>query len=178
MKVKNAAPAQFMHGKPSKDSNGYYYVTPTHKQKYRERQEIYQQNQSPRQKWNSLAFADAHKQIQVLWKNPEQVELITQQWKDAMRIGPNNRTYEDAKGWKFACLQDDWKTAHPYEAWYTDYLQAISAKAAEKTEKEHVSDFMLRHQAEILEAQAAELRAQLAARHPQTQQPADNNQNP
>ncbi len=84
-----------------------------------------------------------------------------------MRIGPSNQTYPDAKGWKFAMLQVDWKAEHPFETWYEQYLAEISQKAAEKTASEDTSDYMLRHQAEILEAQAAELRAKLKARHQQ-----------
>jgi len=167
MDVKSASPVQALHGKPSKDSAGYYYVTPQGKQKYRERQETYQRNQSPRQKWNSLSFAATHKQIRLLWADPEQVNLITQQWRDAMRLGPQNRVYDDAKGWKFAWLQLQWKEEHPFEAWYTEYLAEISDTAAQKTSAEEVSDYMLRHQAEILESQAAALRAELRARHPE-----------
>ena len=92
-------------------------------------------------------------------------ERVTQEWQTAMKIGPNNRPYPDAKGWKFAMLQVEWKVNNPYEAWYEQYLTEISQKAEEKTSAEDVSDYMLRHQAEILEAQAAALRAQLKARH-------------
>ena len=38
-------------------------------------------------------------------------------------------------------------------------------RGKKKTSAEDVSDYMLRHQAELLEALAAELRAQLKARH-------------
>ncbi len=62
-------------------------------------------------------------------------------------------------------LQQQWKVEHPFEQWYDEYLAEISATATEKTSSEDVSDYMLRHQAEILEAQAAALRAQLKARH-------------
>ncbi len=165
MNVTNDSPVRLLHGKTEKSSKGYYYVTPRGKQKYRNREETYQQKQSPKQKWNSLAFSEAHKQMLILWADEEQVAQITQAWKDAMHRGPKDRIYEDAKGWKFAFLQEQWKQEHPFEPWYEEYLRAISEEAAQKTEAEEVSDYMLRHQAEILEAQAAALRKQLNASH-------------
>lgn len=90
---------------------------------------------------------------------------VTEEWNAAMRIGANNRPYSDPKNWKFAMLQHEWKVEHPFEQWYAEYLAEISATATEKTSSEDVSDYMLRHQAEILEGQAAALRAQLKARH-------------
>ena len=113
----------------------------------------------------SIAFTYAHLQIRQIWSNQQQLDQVTQEWQAAMRIGPSNQTYPDAKGWKFAMLQVDWKAEHPFETWYEQYLAEISQKAAEKTASEDTSDYMLRHQAEILEAQAAELRAKLKARH-------------
>ena len=165
--VQTDSPAMLMHGKTTKSSRGYYYEGVRGQQLYRERNETYQKVQSPRQKWNSLAFSFAHKQIRILWTTQEQIDQVTQQWQAAMKIGPNNRPYPDAKGWKFAMLQVEWKAEHPFEAWYEQYLAEISQKAAEKTASEDTSDYMLRHQAEILEAQAAALRAQLKARHKQ-----------
>ena len=164
-KVQNDSPVVLMHGKSTKTSRGYYYEGVRGQQLYREREETYQKKQSPRQKWNSLAFSFAHKQIRILWSTQEQINQVTQEWQAAMKIGPNNRPYPDAKGWKFAMLQVEWKVNNPYEAWYEQYLAEISQKAEEKTASEDVSDYMLRHQAEILEAQAAALRAQLNARH-------------
>lgn len=163
--VQTDSPAVLLHGKTTRSSNGYYYEGVRGQQLYRERNETYQKKQSPRQKWNSLAFSFAHKQIRILWSTQEQIDQVTQEWHAAMKIGPNNRPYPDAKGWKFAMLQVEWKLNNPFETWYEQYLAEISQKAAEKTSSEDVSDYMLRHQAEILEAQAAELRAQLKARH-------------
>ena len=163
----NPGEVRYYHGKMSKNDPGYFYVTQKGEQYFRKREEKYQRNQSPRQKWNSLAFGYAHKQIRQLWSSDELIEQVNQEWQNAHKIGPNNRPYPDAKGWKFAMLQVDWKAEHPFETWYEQYLAEISQKAAEKTASEDTSDYMLRHQAEILEAQAAELRAQLAARHQQ-----------
>ncbi len=161
----NPGEVRYYHGKMSKNDPGYFYVTQKGEQYFRKREEKYQRNQSPRQKWNSLAFGYAHKKIRQLWSSDELIEQVNQEWQNAHKIGPNNRPYSDAKGWKFAMLQADWKAEHPFETWYEQYLAEISQKAAEKTASEDTSDYMLRHQAEILEAQAAELRAQLAARH-------------
>ena len=161
----NPGEVRYYHGKMSKNDPGYFYVTQKGEQYFRKREEKYQRNQSPRQKWNSLAFGYAHKKIRQLWSSDELIEQVNQEWQNAHKIGPNNRPYPDAKGWKFAMLQVDWKAEHPFETWYEQYLAEISQKAAEKTASEDTSDYMLRHQAEILEAQAAALRAQLAARH-------------
>ena len=163
----NPGEVRYYHGKMSKNDPGYFYVTQKGEQYFRKREEKYQRNQSPRQKWNSLAFGYAHKKIRQLWSSDELIEQVNQEWQNAHKIGPNNRPYPDAKGWKFAMLQVDWKAEHPFETWYEQYLAEISQKAAEKTASEDTSDYMLRHQAEILEAQAAALRAQLAARHQQ-----------
>ncbi len=163
----NPGEVRYYHGKMSKNDPGYFYVTQKGEQYFRKREEKYQRNQSPRQKWNSLAFGYAHKKIRQLWSSDELIEQVNQEWQNAHKIGPNNRPYPDAKGWKFAMLQVDWKAEHPFETWYEQYLAEISQKAAEKTASEDTSDYMLRHQAEILEAQAAALRAQLKARHQQ-----------
>ena len=165
-KVFNEHPVSLIHGKIQKNASGYFYVTPFGKQKFRARREDYQQKRSPKQLWHTASFVWAHQQIRLVWDDPEQVAQITQEWKDAMRRTPDGKLYIDAKGWKFACLQLQWKTEHPYEQWYENYLLQIAEKADEKTSAESVSDYMLRHQAEILEAQAAALRAQLKERHP------------
>lgn len=163
--AENVSPVAKVHGKTKKESPGYYYVDKAGNQFYRDRVEGYQRNQSPRQKWNSLAFGAAHKQIRELWNTDERIAQVTEEWNAAMRIGANNCPYSDPKNWKFAMLQHEWKVEHPFEQWYTEYLAEISATATEKTSSEDVSDYMLRHQAEILEQQAAALRAQLKARH-------------
>ena len=167
MEITNDDSIQIRHGKASKNSRGYFYEGPRGQQLYRDRPETYQQKRSPKQRWNSLSFTYAHKQIRQLWSTQEQIDQVTQEWNAAMRIGPSNQTYPEAKGWKFAMLQVEWKLNNPFETWYEQYLAEISQKAAEKTSSEDVSDYMLRLQAEILEAQAAALRAQLKARHQQ-----------
>ena len=149
-----------LKGKMSKKSDGYFYVTKKGRQYYRLREETYQKNQSPRQKWNSLAFGYAHKQIRQLWSTQEQIDQVTQEWNEAKRIGPNNRTYTDPKEWKFVMLQQQWKNDNPFDAWYEAYIQDFAAKVAQKTSSETVSNRTLLRQADLLEAQAQALREQ------------------
>lgn len=162
--VSNASHIQILHGKTSKHDRGYFYETPFGKQKYRTRKEGYQKNQSPKQKWNSLAFAWAHAQLRALLAEPEQVKQIKLDYRAAMRRTPNGKVYADAQGWKFAMLQLQWKSEHLYEQWYADYLQTVQQRAAEKTASEQTSDYMLRTQIANLSAQLDSLKAQLAAR--------------
>ena len=54
-----------IHGKLQKRDDGYFYVR-NGKQFFRSREENYQKNQSPRQKWNSAAFAYANRELAKL----------------------------------------------------------------------------------------------------------------
>ena len=159
--VTSASPVAQIHGKTRKNDKGYYYVTPNGDQKYRVRPETYQQKRSPKQLWHTESFVWAHKQIRQLWQDPQAQQQIEQDWRNAMRRDAQGKLYTDAKGWKYAQLQQQWKAEHPFEQWYEAYLQAIAANAAEKTASEETSDYMLRHQIEILSAQIAELRSRL-----------------
>ncbi len=172
--AENVSPVAKVHGKTKKESPGYYYVDKAGNQFYRDRVEGYQRNQSPRQKWNSLAFGAAHKQIRELWTTDERIAQVTEEWNAAMRIGANNRPYSDPKNWKFAMLQHQWKVEHPFEQWYDEYLADISATATEKTSSEDVSVYMLKHQAKILTAQLKLIDDQIKAKqHPQPAQTPD-----
>ena len=93
----NPGEVRYYHGKMSKNDPGYFYVTQKGEQYFRKREEKYQRNQSPRQKWNSLAFGYAHKKIRQLWSSDELIEQVNQEWQNAHKIGPNNRPYPDAK---------------------------------------------------------------------------------
>ena len=68
-------PADFiyeLHGKISSTSSGYFYMSKkTGKMYYRGREEGYQKNESPRQKWNSAAFAYAHKELHAIEADAE-----------------------------------------------------------------------------------------------------------
>ena len=160
-KVTTSSPVRQIHGKTSKNEKGYYYVTATGDQKFRVRPETYQQKRSPKQLWHTESFVWAHKQIRNLWSDGNEVAQITQDWKDAMRRDAQGKLYADAKGWKYAQLQQQWKSEHPFESWYETYLQNLSAQAAEKTASAETSEYMLRHQIELLSAQIDELRSRL-----------------
>ena len=109
----NPGEVRYYHGKMSKNDPGYFYVTQKGEQYFRKREEKYQRNQSPRQKWNSLAFGYAHKKIRQLWSSDELIEQVNQEWQNAHKIGPNNRPYPDAKGWKFAMYKPTGKQNIP-----------------------------------------------------------------
>ena len=158
-KVTNRPHVEHMHGKVKKHSDEYYYVV--HGQQYaRARQETYQRNQSPMQKWNSASFAYAHQEIQKL-TTPEAIDAYTQEWHAALKIGPNGRPYANAKSWKFASLKQDWRNAHPYEQWYTDYLQTLTQTAQAKTNSEKPSVFIIRQQLTALHAEIDRLQSLL-----------------
>lgn len=161
--VTTASHIQILHGKTSRHDKGYYYETSKGRQKYRTRQEDYQQNRSPKQKWHTLSFVWAHAQIRLLFADPQSVKQIERDYRAAMRRTPDGKVYVDAKGWKFAMLQQQWKTEHPFEPWYEEYLQNISAVAAEKTESESTSRYMLQHQIDLLMQQVNDLRSRLNA---------------
>lgn len=59
-----------IHGKLKKRDDGYFYVR-NGKQFFRSLEENYQKNQSPRQKWNSAAFAYANRELAKLRATPE-----------------------------------------------------------------------------------------------------------
>lgn len=68
-----------VHGKLKKSDKGYFYVR-NGKQFYRDREETYQKKQSPRQKWNSEAFAYANRQLALLKSSPESEQLLRQEY--------------------------------------------------------------------------------------------------
>lgn len=160
--VDNKAPI-LLHGKPSKNAEGYYYVTAKGEQKFRNRDESYHKKQSPKQKWQSSAFAYAQSQANAIWDDPEQRAQLEQEWRATFLEHPENKKYANAKGWKFALLKQQWQFEHPYEPWYADYLQHISETAARKTSSASVSNYMLKQQIKNLSDQLRELRAQLKA---------------
>ena len=88
-------PADFiheLHGKMSSTSNGYFYMSRiTGKMYFRSREEGYQKNQSPRQKWNSAAFAYAHKQLHAIEANPELTAQMNADYEAAKHKAANGR---------------------------------------------------------------------------------------
>ena len=160
--VTSATHIHMLHGKTHKHDRGYFYETANGKQKYRTRREDYQQNRSPKQLWHTQSFVWAHAEIRTLFADTEQVKRIEHAYRLAMRRTPDGRAYMDAKGWKFAMLQLEWKQNHPFEQWYETYLQQLSQQAAEKTASEDTSEYMLRRQIEALTNQLNSLKSQLA----------------
>lgn len=79
------------------------------------REEGYQKNQSPRQKWNSTAFAYALKQLHAIESDPELTTRMNADYNDAKGKAPNNKTYTTVHAWKFNSLLWEWKTANPME---------------------------------------------------------------
>lgn len=112
-------PADFiheLHGKMSSTSNGYFYMSKkTGKMYFRSREEGYQKNQSPRQKWNSAAFAYAQKELHAIEANAELTAQMEADYKTAKHKAPNGKEYATAHAWKFNSLLWEWKRENPYE---------------------------------------------------------------
>ena len=103
----------YIHGKLKSTDPGYFYVK-NDKQFYRDREETYQQNQSPRQKYNSEAFAYANDQMAEHYGTPVGKLRLKAEFEAANHIGSNGKTYATPWSWKFNSLQFDWKIAHPF----------------------------------------------------------------
>lgn len=105
-----------LHGKTEGRSRGYFYQSKiTGKTFYRERDETYQQNQSPRQKWNSAAFHYANSQYKLL-TTPEAKAQLTADFEAAYHVATNGKTYATVRAWKFNSLLHDYKQAHPFQS--------------------------------------------------------------
>lgn len=112
-------PADFiseLHGKTSSTSNGYFYMSKkTGKMYFRSREEGYQKNQSPRQKWNSAAFKAANTQLKQILNNPEAKARLLRDYESAGHIASNGKSYSTLRAWIFNSLIYDYKQAHPFE---------------------------------------------------------------
>lgn len=108
-------PIKAMHGKIRKKCHGYHYTTKSGKNFYREREEGYQKNQSPRQKWNSTAFTYAHKQLRLIESNPDTLAQMTADWEAANHLDAQGRLQQTAHSWKFNMLITEYKSTHPFE---------------------------------------------------------------
>ena len=105
-----------IHGKPYGSCLGYFYQSKkTGKTFYREREENYQQNQSPRQKWNSAAFKAANSQLKLILNNPASKAQMETDYETANHIATNGKAYTTIRAWKFNSLLHDYKQAHPFE---------------------------------------------------------------
>ncbi len=103
-----------MHGKANGSDPGYFYVRKG-KQFFRTREETYQKNQSPRQKYNSAAFAYANSYMAQNYGSPEGKAQLQAEYEAAHYIGSNGNKYTTAWSWKFNSLQFEYKQTHPFE---------------------------------------------------------------
>ena len=111
--IETSDPINNISGKLSGSSSGYFYHR-NGKQFYRTREENYQANQSPRQKWNSAAFAYAHKQLQAIEADAGLTEQMVKEYETARRKAPNGKSYSTAHAWKFNTLLYEWKLSNPF----------------------------------------------------------------
>lgn len=113
-KIGTANPVESVQGKLGGKDSGYFYIR-NGKQFYRNREEDYQANQSPRQKWNSAAFAYAHRELRKIEADEMQKAQMQQDYEAAKHIAPNGKPYPTAHAWKFNLLLHEYKTANPFE---------------------------------------------------------------
>ena len=113
-KITTENPVESIQGKLGGDSAGYFYKR-NGKQFYRTREETYQKNQSPRQTWNSAAFAYAHRELRNIESDPAQKEQIEQSYEQANHLASNGKSYSTAHAWKFNSLLHEYKQANPFE---------------------------------------------------------------
>ena len=112
--VITANPVESIKGKLGGIEPGYFYMR-NGKQFYRTREENYQKKQSPRQKWNSAAFAYAHQQLRLIESDETLTAQMSAAYENAGHIAPNGKSYATAHAWKFNCLIFEYKHSHPLE---------------------------------------------------------------
>ena len=113
-KIGTIHPIDYIKGKLGGTDSGYFY-TRNSKRFYRTREENYQQNQSPRQKWNSATFAYAHKQLRAIESDATQTAQMNADYDAAKHLAPNGKSNPTALAWKFNCLFCEWKETNPLE---------------------------------------------------------------
>lgn len=112
-KIKTSSGIEGVCGKANSKDHGYFYMR-NGNQFYRTREETYQKNQSPRQKWNSDAFAFANAQMAQRYGTPEGKTQLKAEFEAANHIGSNGITYTTAWSWKFNSLQHEYRQSHPF----------------------------------------------------------------
>ena len=113
-KVNTSSAINEISGKTNRKDSGYFYMR-NGRQFYRTREETYQQNQSPKQKYNSAAFAYANAQMAQHYGTPEGKIRLKAEFEAARHISPNGKKYGTAWKWKFNSLQFEYKQTHPFE---------------------------------------------------------------
>ena len=89
-KIGTIHPIDYIKGKLGGTDSGYFY-TRNGKQFYRTREENYQQNQSPRQKWNSAAFAYAHRQLCTIESDTLQTAQMNADYDTTKHLAPQRQ---------------------------------------------------------------------------------------
>ncbi len=102
-------------GKLNKSDSGYFYMR-NGKQFYRDREESYQKNQSPRQEYNSKVFAYANAHMAEHYGTPKGKARLKAEFEAAQHIGTNGKTYTTAWSWKFNSFQFEYRQSHPFES--------------------------------------------------------------
>jgi len=115
-KIVPAELISLIQGKITGDGEGYFYVSKRNGKVYfRKREEGYQKHQSPRQKWNSAAFAYAHKQLHAIEADAALTAQMSADYEAAGHKASNGKSYPTAHAWKFNSLLCAWKQEHPFE---------------------------------------------------------------
>lgn len=104
-----------VRGKFKKADKGYFYIR-NGKQFYRDREENYQKNQSPKQQYNSEVFAFANAYMAQHYGTPETKAQLNAEFESAHHIGSNGKTYTTAWSWKFNSLQFEYRQSHSFSA--------------------------------------------------------------
>ena len=113
--IQTSSGIDLIRGKVRQQDAGYFYVR-NGKQFYRNREETYQKNQSPRQKWNSAAFAYANRELAKLRATPELEAQLRSEYEAANHLASNGKPYSTLWAWKFNSLLYDYKQSHPFDS--------------------------------------------------------------
>ena len=111
--IESTSAINIIRGKFKKSDAGYFYIR-NGKQFYRDREETYQKNQSPKQKYNSDVFAYANSYMAEHYGTPETKAQLKAEFEAAHHIGSNGKTYTTPWSWKFNSLQYEYRQTHPF----------------------------------------------------------------
>lgn len=111
--IETTSAINIVRGKFKKSDAGYFYIR-NGKQFYRDREETYQKNQSPKQKYNSDVFAYANAYMAEHYGTPEGKAQLKIEYEAEHHIGSNGKTYTTPWSWKFNSLQHEYRQAHPF----------------------------------------------------------------
>ena len=111
--IETTSAIDIVRGKFKKADAGYFYMR-NGKQFYRDREETYQQNQSPKQKYNSEVFSYANAYMAQHYGTPEGKDQLKSEFEAANHIGSSGKTYGTPWAWKFNSLQFEYRQSHPF----------------------------------------------------------------